>query len=517
MDTAQLHQVLAILYLLSFSGVILLTPPMRRLGFLIGAVDRPDNARKIHTRIIARFGGPAVFLAFFVAFALLPLVGGDVWEMFWERRLAFVGLLAGSGLVLGAGIFDDVKGLHGKYKFMLVMLAAVILWAAGFSVDRLYIPLPGWGDTELTWWVSLPLTVFWLTLCAAALNLIDGLDGLATGVTLIASITLLRLGWGDETRVWESMLLCSLIGSVIGFLIFNFHPAKIFLGDSGALFLGFMVGAISVKSSFKSTTLATLIVPIVVLGLPILDTSMVIISRWARHVSIFNPDRLHLHHRLMDQWGLSQRAAVFFFYAVAILFGGGALLLTFGRRQWQWLPVAGVGLLIVLLLALLRCQEVAVVATRLIRFVLIRKGPPRNWMERAYLFNALEQADSVSQVWHCTTEIMSEFQVHYGGLKLDPVVMGERTQGAQLSWEWNGAQEGKGDEGPGGARWSVIHELQAKGQKLGVFYLERAVVGGMSIEGLGEVVNKLTECLTKSLARLAASAPSVAPEAPAEP
>lgn len=492
-------QVLVILYLLAFVWVILLTPPMRRLGFLIGAVDRPGDPRKVHTRIIVRFGGPAVYLAFLLAFVLLPLVGGTAWEVFWANRIPFAGMLAGTGIVIAAGIYDDVKGLHGRYKFLLVMVAAAVLWLAGFCIDSLYIPLV--GSVELAWWVGLPATILWLTLCAAALNLIDGLDGLATGVTLIASITLLCLGWGNPDRVWEVMLSCSLIGAVVGFLIFNFHPAKIFLGDSGALFLGFMVGAISLKSSFKSTTMATFIVPIMVLGLPILDTSLVIVSRWARRVSIFNPDKLHLHHRLMDQWGLSQRTAVFVFYIVSVVFGGGALLVLSLRGQWRWLPIAGVGLVIVVLLALLRCQEVAVAATRLVNLLLRRKGPPRNWMEQAALFNALEQADSVPEVWQHVTEIMNAFQVQYGGLKLDEQTFADL---AIASWEWTGSPEQETADEPGGARWSAIYELHDKDRKLGVFYIERNIIGRMSIEGLGEVVNKLTERLTISLSRLGA-------------
>ena len=510
------HQVLAVLYLLSLMWAILLTPSMKRLGFLIGAVDRPDDPRKVHTRIIARFGGPAVFLAFFLALAALPIIGGGARQVFWENSSYLLGLLVATGMVLTAGIYDDVRGLHGRYKFLIIIMASVVLWQVGFRIDRIYIPFLGSGATELAGWISLPLTVLWLTLCTAALNLIDGLDGLATGVTLIACITLLWLGWGDQTRLWESMLTCCLIGSVVGFLIFNFHPAKIFLGDSGALFLGFMVGAISVKSSFKSTTMATLIVPIMVLGLPILDTTMVIVSRWARHVPIFNPDRLHLHHRLMDQWGLKQRSAVFVFYAVSILFGGSALIISWQRGQWRWLPIAGIALVVVLLLTLLRCQEVAIAAVRVVNTLIRRKGPPRHWMERAYLFNNLKQADSIVQVWQCTTEIMSEYQAQYGGLKLDPETFAKETAQSRLSWEWNGPPElDKGHEA-GGARWSAIYELQDHGRKLGVFYLERNVVGGMSIQGLGEVVNKLVDCLTGSLSRLS-SDPTTTADADPEP
>lgn len=512
MNDKGLLQVLAFLYLLSFMWVILLTPSMRRLGFLIGAVDRPNDPRKIHTRIIARFGGPAVYLAFFLAFAFMPFVSGPAWQVFWDNRLPFVGLLVATAMVLAAGIYDDIKGLKGRYKFLLIMLASAILWKAGFRIDHLNIPLAGLGDTTLVWWLSLPLTVLWLTLCAAALNFIDGLDGLATGVTLIASITLLFLGWGSAQRAWDLMLCCSLIGAVIGFLIFNFHPAKIFLGDSGALFLGFIVGAISVKTSYKSATLATFIVPIMILGLPILDTVLAIVRRWARKVSIFDgPDRLHLHHRLMDRLGLSQRTAVFVFYLLSLLFGGGALFLSHVRAQWRWVPLAVVGLVIVILLTILRCQEVAVAGVRLVNFLFRRKGPPHHWMERAYLFNAIEQADSLPQVWQCTTEIMSAFQVQYGGLKLEAEAFPDSRNGSELSWEWSGPGEPDKAGHSGEARWSAIYELRDKTTKLGVFYLERNVVGGMSIEGLGEVVNKLADCLTKTLATLSRKPTESAP------
>lgn len=503
-------KILVILYLFAFVWVILLIPPIRRLAFLIGALDRPGDPRKVHTRIIPRFGGPAVFLAFFLSVGLSPFLSPQAREFFWLNAPQFGGLIAACTIVLAAGMYDDVKGLGGKIKFLLIMFAAAILWWSGIRIDRLYIP---WRpDTAVGWYISLPVTVIWVTICAAALNLIDGLDGLATGVTLIASITLLFLSYGAPDRGWETLLCASLIGAVVAFLIFNFHPAKIFLGDSGALFLGFLIGAISVKSSFKSTTIATFIVPIVVLGLPILDTSLVVLSRWVRRVSIFSPDKLHLHHRLMAL-GLSQSQAVFVFYVVSIVFGGAAVFLSYQRGQWLWLPVAAVGLLIVILLRILRCEEVAVAATHIVNRILGRRAPPRSWLEMGAEFQALEQAKDLVALWRQITGILEAFGVQYAALKLEPEAFPTLSPEERLSWEWHGVAAPNGTNT--GARWSATYDLEKGSRKLGVLYLEREVSGGLSIEGLGDVVNKLAETVTGALSRLATPAEASLKTSPA--
>lgn len=302
----------------------LLTPAVWRLAMRTGAVDQPDvkpGGRHIHDKPTPRLGGLAIFAGFTVAIAVAAFVS-HVPD--WERLLE---LWCGALLIVLVGVADDYFELPAKLKLAGQILAAIILVATGNVVDWISNPWaqgPFPGMSYIGYW-GVPLTVFWLVGITNTMNLMDGLDGLAAGVGGIASVTLLLVAW-QEGQLYVMIVAAAIAGAALGFLPYNFHPANIFMGDTGSMLLGFVLGALAVQGTLKSATTIALAVPLLALGLPILDTSLAIIRRCVHGRSIFQADKGHLHHRLLAL-GLSQRQAVLILYFVSGCFGLSAVAL----------------------------------------------------------------------------------------------------------------------------------------------------------------------------------------------
>lgn len=314
-------------YVLAFiiaTGVALfITPGVILLAAKTGAMDAPD-ARKVHKKPIPRIGGLGIYAAFMVTIVSLLNVVDVTDDVMFE----LTGLIIGGSLIVLVGIIDDYKNLPAKVKLVGQIIAAAVL-VIGFDVHIDFItdpfgdPLSDYIYTEA---LAIPLTIFWIVGITNTINLIDGLDGLAAGVSIIASITIFLVAMQQEIFL-VATLTAALAGSALGFLYYNFNPARIFMGDSGSLFLGFMLAGISVIGAVKCATTIALIVPILALGLPILDTTFAIVRRYRGGVPIFKPDKGHLHHRLLDL-GFSQRQAVLLMYVISALLGLSAVALT---------------------------------------------------------------------------------------------------------------------------------------------------------------------------------------------
>jgi UDP-GlcNAc:undecaprenyl-phosphate GlcNAc-1-phosphate transferase len=243
-------------------------------------------------------------------------------------------------MIFALGIADDLKPLPAKLKFLIQIGAAAIAVYLGVRID--FLSNPAGGLILLPAYVGVPLTIFWLVGITNTINLIDGLDGLAGGVSLIAASTTALIAYQTHQPV-IALLALALIGSTIGFLRYNWNPAKIFMGDSGSLFLGFTLAAVSVVGVLKLLATAALLVPVLILGVPIFDTTFAIVRRALQRRPIFSPDRGHLHHRLLGM-GFSQRRAVLIIYGICLLLGGTALFLT-GIREGAVVLATAVGLL----------------------------------------------------------------------------------------------------------------------------------------------------------------------------
>jgi len=289
----------------------LLTPLLCRLAPRLGAIDKP-NSRKVHHTFMPRLGGIAIYGGFLAAFWLLGCY-----------QHAYLGLFLGGTFIMLVGMLDDIKGLSPWLKLAGQIVAASILVVFGVRVEFLTNPLEG---VFILGKLAIPVTIFWVVGVTNALNLVDGLDGLAAGTSFIAAATIAVVAW-LHGEVVVALLSLALAASILGFLPFNFYPARIFMGDSGSMFLGFNLAALAVIGLTKSATLISLFVPMVILGLPILDTFLAIIRRYLNHKPIFAPDKGHLHHRLLD-YGLSQRQVVGIIYVVNVCLGGSAVLLS---------------------------------------------------------------------------------------------------------------------------------------------------------------------------------------------
>ena len=316
-------------------------------------MDKPDARRKLHERSVSRLGGAAVFAALFVGMLLALQTKDITWDRWWPVILCNM-------LVFAVGFLDDLKALGARTKLVGQLGSAIILYALGVSIDFLSNPF-GEGSIHLGW-LSLPLTLMWLVAIPNIVNLIDGMDGLATGFGLFICLTLAFVGHvSDQPDVVYACIVMA--GALGGFLIFNFPPAKIFLGDGGSYLIGFFIASVSLLSSNKGSIIAGLLVMLVALGVPILDTFFAILRRAVRGVPIFKADAEHIHHRLI-LLGYSKGQALVALYAVCLALSlvGISVLLTKGLA----LPVAG-GVLFIL----------AVLAARYLGYVRTWKGVRR--------------------------------------------------------------------------------------------------------------------------------------------
>ena len=300
----------------AFVASILLTPLVRKLAFRIGAVDRP-NYRKVHVSVMPRIGGLAIIGGFLVGYLLLTP----------EDEHA-TGILIGAIIIIITGFLDDMLEITAKAKIAGQLAAAIVVvtWG-GLQIE--FINLPFGGIIEFGY-LSIPVTILWIVGITNAINLLDGLDGLAAGVSTIAliSLSVMAMLMGDMFVVATTAILAA---SSLGFLFYNFYPAKIFMGDTGALFLGFMISVLALLG-FKNVTFISLVIPVIILGVPISDTFFTIVRRIRAKQPISKPDKSHLHHSLLNA-GFSHRQSVLIIYAFAAMFGGGAILFS---QATQW-------------------------------------------------------------------------------------------------------------------------------------------------------------------------------------
>lgn len=294
---------------------LFMTPVVRKLAIKIGAVDIPKDNRRVHKKPIPLIGGLAIYISIVIT-ALL----------FLEIDKTLISVLLGGTVILISGVIDDIKGLSPRGKVLFQIASAVILILGDVKIDAITNPFGKAGTVIPLNGLSIPLTIFWVVGITNTLNLIDGLDGLAAGVTLIASLSFVAVA-GKFSYIPIMLMSAILAGACLGFLPYNFNPAKIFMGDTGALFLGFILAAISIEGVMKSVATIAVVVPIIILGVPIFDTTFAIFRRLLNGKSIAEADKGHLHHRLLDR-GYSQRKTVLILYAISAAFGISAILIS---------------------------------------------------------------------------------------------------------------------------------------------------------------------------------------------
>ena len=349
-------QVLAFLIALLIS--YLLTPVIQLRAKKLGLLDKPSE-RKIHTSPIPRLGGVSIFISLFVT-SLVFIGAYFIYKISILGSFSFLGILGGGVIIFLLGLLDDIEPMPAAYKLLIQILAASVAWYLGVRIEHLVNPFYhanlilfkfSIGDQffHFGWMMSYFLTVLWIIAITNAINLIDGMDGLATGVSLVSAIAIWAVA--VDFRISQpagALMAATLAGSLLGFLRWNFNPARIFLGDSGAYLTGFVLACLSIGCVLKKITLAVM-APVLILlfGLPLLDTSFAVIRRLISGKSIFQPDRGHLHHRLLAI-GISQKFASYVMYLISAALGLLATYIISFKSSLRFILLSGIIILIAL-------------------------------------------------------------------------------------------------------------------------------------------------------------------------
>lgn len=314
-------------------GALALTPVARMIATRLNAVDIPED-RKVHEKTTPTLGGIAIYASMMFGIAVYLLISGH------PVSGDLVGIMIGATVILLFGVVDDIRGMPPLMKLFGQVLAAGILVIMGVQIQNIHIP--GTSVISLSPELSVIVSLVWVVAFINIINLIDGLDGLAAGITCIASFSMFY--YATQTGVGGAYVDAALIsivlaGSTLGFLRYNFHPASIFMGDSGSMLLGFLLGAVTIQGVLKSIAAAALLIPLLALAIPILDTGMAIVRRGVRGKPITHADKEHIHHRLLNM-GHSQRQAVLLLYFWTALLCGTSLALKFATNKVLWITLA---------------------------------------------------------------------------------------------------------------------------------------------------------------------------------
>ena len=403
-------------FAVAFIAAILCTPVVRAAARRLGVVDKPDRFRKVHGREVPLLGGVAIYIAFATPIVALCLFYRNaVSDLLYAHPAELLTLMGGGAVALGLGVLDDVRDLPVRWKLLLQTVAACIAFAGGCSIKAISNPF---GEPLVLGLWSFPVTLLWFLGCMNAVNLLDGLDGLAAGVCLFATITLFLVSvfFGN---VMSMLLMACLSGAILGFLLFNFHPASIFLGDSGSILLGFLVGALSLLGATRKAEAAVaLFIPVVALGLPIFDTGLAILRRWSRRLPISAGDRRHIHHVLLSL-GLSHKRAVLVLYGACVILGGGAVLIMAGRNELTLMVLGSLAI-------------VAFVCVRVfggVRFHALWGRLSEDWARshrsaeaRIAVENAeqrIEAAGDIEAMWAACSDAFKSLDLDYAALRLN--------------------------------------------------------------------------------------------------
>ena len=412
--------------LIAFVVALCLTPVVHALALRLGAVDTAGALRrKLHAEDIPRLGGVAIILAFYAPLVGLLMVESGIGRRFLHDPLLAYGMLGGGLAIAVLGIVDDVRGVSAARKLLVQVCVAIAVVALGFKIRFIALPSLPVIDGALVY----PLSVLWIVGLTNAVNLIDGLDGLAAGLAALGLIPVIVVAIATGNLVL-ALICCTLAGSVLGFLVFNFHPARIFMGDSGSMFLGFILSLVTVQGSVKGPLLVSFLAPVLALGLPIMDTLLAITRRALLGQPLFAGDDGHIHHRLR-QSGLSHRGTVLTMYGIALLLAVGSLCILMYRTKAIGVTLGGTALLCGVLM-----RRIGYLPLREVRGILRRTAEIRGRNRDRYarlrtLVDQLHNARDMQEVVRFSEELGKLVGARGGSLRL------ARSAGA--SWSWGDA------------------------------------------------------------------------------
>ncbi|MCA1594267.1 MAG: undecaprenyl/decaprenyl-phosphate alpha-N-acetylglucosaminyl 1-phosphate transferase [Acidobacteria bacterium] len=372
-----------------------LTPLVRRVCERLGWLDSPGDVRRVHREAVPRLGGVAVFASVLVALLSLALVNNFVTRSVNASLTQLFETLVPATLIFLFGVYDDLRGTNALAKFVALAVCGTIFYALGGRIELLSAPI--FGSLQLPQAVSFVLTLVWIIGVANAFNLIDGVDGLAAGAGLFASLVMLvvALMLGHPL---VAVVACALCGALIGFLRYNFNPASIFLGDSGALFIGFVLATLSVHGAQKASTAVAVAIPLLAFGVPVVDTGFTLVRRFIGGRPLFEGDREHIHHMLLAR-GWSQRRVVYVLYGASALFGLAALFFVQDAGRATGLLLFIVGVAVVLAVGRLRYHEVDEIRASVRRGIGERRLRTANNIHVRRATRAMSEAGNLSELF----------------------------------------------------------------------------------------------------------------------
>jgi len=398
------HTYFALFLIATFASLVL-TPLIRRVCERLNLLDVPLDERRMHRKAVPRLGGVAIYLACVIALSALPLVDNMLTQTLRTYTAEIFVALIPATFVLFLGIYDDLRGTNATVKFASLGLIATLFFIMGGRIEVLSIPFI--GSVHLPATISFVVTVFWLVGIANAFYLLDGMDGLATGAALFSSLVILAISFaqGQPLMIVFSLILC---GTLAGFLRYNFNPASIFLGDSGALFVGFSLAALSVLGSQKATTAVAVVIPILAFGLPVVDTGVTIARRLISGKPVFQGDNEHIHHMLIAR-GWSQQRAALVLYSACAAFGLVAILFNGTGSRLIGFALFVLGVVTMLALGHLRYHEVDELRAGVRRTVGDRRNRIANNLRVRRASVALSKASDLRQLFDAM-KVMLQFE-----------------------------------------------------------------------------------------------------------
>ena len=436
-------------FLIAAFSAALLTPLLRRLCQRYGFVDASLDHRRVHQRAVPRLGGIAIFLSVVLSIAALLFIHNGTTESVRPEARAVLSVLGCGLLVLLLGVFDDVRGANASVKLLSLASITVLFYVLGGRIEGLSIPFV--GQVSLNPIFGFALTLVWVVGITNAFNLIDGVDGLATGSALFSTIVLLTTSLiQGNTKV--TIVALALSGALAGFLRYNFNPASIFLGDSGSLFVGFVLAALSVQGSEKASTAVAVAIPVLAFGLPVVDTGVTIVRRLLSGKPLFEGDREHIHHMLLAR-GWSQRRVALALYVVSAAFGFSAMLFVNTGSGLTAVVLFVSGVAIVLALGNLRYHEVDELRASVRRNISERRARAINNLKIRRACQMLSSASQLNDLFDAVLDVIQSGDFIFATAELtsnDETVNGcaielalqaddahdLRMSNGRVKWEW---------------------------------------------------------------------------------
>lgn len=430
---------------------LILTPLVRRICERYSWLDEPCDGRRLHRTAVPRLGGVAIFATVLTTIAALLLVDNAVSQALKSHLWELLATLVPATLLFLFGVYDDLRGTDARLKFLAQGLAGSLLFAMGGRVEALAVPFI--GSFELPLVISFAVTLFWVVGISNAFNLIDGMDGLAAGAALFASLVMLTVSFLSG-HFLITIIALTLAGALIGFLRYNFNPATIFMGDSGSLFIGFTLAALSVQQPQKASTAVAVVIPMMAFGLPILDTTVAIGRRFVGGRPLFQADSEHIHHMLLAR-GWSQRSVAMILYSVCALFGMLSLLFVGEANRPTGLILLIVGIAIAIAIERLHYHEVDEIKASVRRNVSERRMRVANNIQVRRAISALSKATTLTDLFAAVREMLECSDFVYAAAQLGrggDAVGNERVlarekgpwnlrevelRGGMICWSWN--------------------------------------------------------------------------------